>query len=76
MPDARRRSCGVGRRLLAEVEAYAAAHDVRTLRLETNRSLTEAITLYRSAGFAEVPAFNDEGYAHHWFEKALPRDAG
>jgi hypothetical protein len=27
--------------------------------------------LYRSAGYAEVPAFNDEPYAHHWFEKHL-----
>jgi hypothetical protein len=43
------------------------------LRLETNRNLTEAITLYRSAGYREVAAFNDEPYAHHWFEKRLPR---
>jgi hypothetical protein len=45
----------------------------RVLRLETNRALAEAIALYRSAGYAEVPAFNDETYAHHWFEKRLPR---
>jgi len=24
-----------------------------------------------SAGYREVPAFNDEPYAHHWFEKPL-----
>lgn len=41
-------------------------------RLETNRALTEAIGLYRSAGYREVPAFSDEHYAHHWFEKTLP----
>ena len=41
-------------------------------RLETNRSLGEAVSLYRSAGYVEVPAFNDEPYAHHWFEKRLP----
>ena len=41
------------------------------LRLETNHRLTEAIGLYRSAGYAEVPAFNDEPYAQHWFEKHL-----
>ncbi|HEX6312549.1 MAG TPA: MarR family transcriptional regulator, partial [Acidimicrobiia bacterium] len=40
-------------------------------RLETNRNLTEAIALYRSAGYVEVDAFNDEPYAHHWFEKRL-----
>jgi hypothetical protein len=41
------------------------------LRLETNRALTEAIALYRRSGYVEVDAFNDEAYAHHWFEKRL-----
>jgi hypothetical protein len=27
--------------------------------------------MYRSAGYEEVAAFNDERYAHHWFEKRL-----
>jgi DNA-binding MarR family transcriptional regulator len=65
------RGLGLGRRLLAELEARAAAHGVRVLRLETNQALAEAISLYRSAGYREVPAFNDEPYAHHWFEKSL-----
>jgi DNA-binding MarR family transcriptional regulator/GNAT superfamily N-acetyltransferase len=62
------RGLGVGRRLLTEAEAHAAAHGARVLRLETNKNLVEAINLYRSAGYAEVEAFNDEPYAHHWFE--------
>ena len=45
------------------------------MRLETNRSLNEAIQLYRSSGYREVARFNDEPYAHHWFEKALNPDA-
>jgi DNA-binding MarR family transcriptional regulator/GNAT superfamily N-acetyltransferase len=65
------RGLGLGRRLLSELEQLAADHGSRTVRLETNRNLTEAITLYRSAGYREVPAFNDEPYAHHWFEKRL-----
>jgi DNA-binding MarR family transcriptional regulator len=65
------RGLGLGRRMLAELEAQAAARGVRTLRLETNRALTEAIGLYRSAGYREVAAFNAEPYAHHWFEKTL-----
>lgn len=68
------RGLGLGRRLLAELEAQAAVHGVRTLRLETNRALSEAIGLYRTAGFREVDAFNDETYAHHWFEKTLGSD--
>jgi DNA-binding MarR family transcriptional regulator/GNAT superfamily N-acetyltransferase len=65
------RGLGLGRRLLKELERLAGAHGVRTLRLETNRNLTEAIALYRSAGYVEVAPFNDEPYAHHWFEKPL-----
>jgi DNA-binding MarR family transcriptional regulator len=66
-----RRGLGLGRRLLAELEAQAAANGARVLRLETNRSLAEAISMYRTAGYREVAPFNDEPYAHHWFEKAL-----
>ena len=66
-----RRGLGLGRRLLAELEARAAARGVRTLRLETNHALDEAIGLYRDSGYREVPAFSDEPYAHHWFEKTL-----
>jgi aminoglycoside phosphotransferase (APT) family kinase protein/GNAT superfamily N-acetyltransferase len=65
------RGLGLGRRLLAELEAQAAGQGVRRLRLETNRNLTEAIAMYRTAGYREVAAFNDETYAHHWFEKSL-----
>jgi DNA-binding MarR family transcriptional regulator/GNAT superfamily N-acetyltransferase len=65
------RGLGLGRRLLAELEARAAANGVRALRLETNRALGEAISLYRAAGYREVVPFNDEPYAHHWFEKTL-----
>lgn len=65
------RGLGLGRRLLAELEARAAADQVTRVRLETNRNLTEAIGMYRSAGYHEVDPFNDEPYAHHWFEKKL-----
>ncbi len=65
------RGLGLGRRVLADLEARAELNGVRVLRLETNRTLAEAIALYRSAGYREIPAFNDEPYAHHWFEKVL-----
>jgi DNA-binding MarR family transcriptional regulator/N-acetylglutamate synthase-like GNAT family acetyltransferase len=65
------RGLGVGRRLLTELERHAVEHGTRTVRLETNRSLVEAVTMYRSAGYREVEAFNKEPYAHHWFEKDL-----
>src|SRR3954454_18836819 len=65
------RGLGVGRRLLAELEALAVRSGATFARLETNRVLVEAIAMYRSAGYDEVPAFNDEPFAHHWFEKRL-----
>ena len=65
------RGLGVGRRILAELEDHARRRGVAVVRLETNKALREAGRLYRSAGFAEVEAFNDEPYAHHWFEKRL-----
>jgi DNA-binding MarR family transcriptional regulator/GNAT superfamily N-acetyltransferase len=67
------RGLGVGRRLLTELEHQAARRAVRTVRLETNKTLVEAISLYRSTGYVEVPPFNDEPYAHHWFEKHIGR---
>jgi len=27
--------------------------------------------MYRSSGYVEVAPYNDEPYAHHWFEKPL-----
>ena len=65
------RGLGIGRRLLTELEARAGEHGTRIVRLETSRLLTEAIALYVSAGYVEVPAFNDEPFADHWFEKRL-----
>jgi DNA-binding MarR family transcriptional regulator/GNAT superfamily N-acetyltransferase len=65
------RGLGLGRRILEELEQRAAAHGSAVIRLETNRSLTEAIEMYRTAGYHEVARFNDELYADHWFEKQL-----
>jgi DNA-binding MarR family transcriptional regulator/GNAT superfamily N-acetyltransferase len=67
--DARGR--GVARSVLETLEASAREIGLTTLRLETNRTLTEAQALYRREGYQEVDRFNDEPYAHHWFEKRL-----
>jgi DNA-binding MarR family transcriptional regulator/predicted GNAT family acetyltransferase len=65
------RGLGIGRRMLAAAEAEAKRLGLTTIRLETNGTLKEAIQLYQSAGYREVPAFNDDPYAQHWFEKTL-----
>ena len=68
------RGCGVARKVLHKLEAIAAETGLKTLQLETNRTLTEAQAFYRKEGYIEVDAFNDEPYAHHWFEKNLRPD--
>ena len=68
---ARARGLGVGRRLLTAREDDARTRRAAVGPRETNRALREATRHYRSAGYDEVPAFNDEPYAHHWFEKRL-----
>lgn len=65
------RGLGLARRLLSEIEERARAHGLRATRLDTNAALVEAIALYRSAGYREVPPFNDNPYAHHWFARDL-----
>jgi len=65
------RGLGIGRRLLLALEQHARDAGASAVRLETNRALTQAIALYRHSGYLEVDAFNDEPYAHHWFEKRL-----
>jgi DNA-binding MarR family transcriptional regulator/GNAT superfamily N-acetyltransferase len=65
------RGLGVGRRLLAELERVAIGHKRRTIRLDTHGSLTEALSLYRTCGYREIPRYNDNPYAQHWFEKTL-----
>jgi DNA-binding MarR family transcriptional regulator/GNAT superfamily N-acetyltransferase len=65
------RGLGIGRRLLGELEQRAARSGAAIVRLDTNRALVEAIAMYRSAGYREVAAFNDEPFADYWFEKRL-----
>ena len=65
------RGLGLGRRLLERLEGSARAGGAQVAHLETSAVLVEALSLYRSAGWVEVPAFNEEPFADHWFEKTL-----
>jgi ribosomal protein S18 acetylase RimI-like enzyme len=68
-PTVRRLS--IARRLLAAVEQHATATGLRTLRLDTNITQTEAIALYERSGYKRITAYNDNPYADLWFEKRL-----
>ena len=65
------RGFGVAQTVLQKLQELAQQIGLAKLRLETNRVLLEAKALYRKNGFVEVPPFNAEPYAHHWFEKHL-----
>ena len=56
-PDQRGR--GIGRRVLAELATIARNLGLPLLRLETGIHNTEALALYRRAGFTEREAFGD-----------------
>ncbi|WP_210438888.1 GNAT family N-acetyltransferase [Nocardioides xinjiangensis] len=55
VPAAQRR--GLARRMLAHLEATAAAAGIEALVLETGTKQPEAIALYLSSGYEPVPAF-------------------
>ncbi|MGW3605421.1 GNAT family N-acetyltransferase [Micromonospora sp. NPDC005161] len=65
------RGLGMGRRILSDLERYAAERGRTSVRLDTNRNLTEAIAMYHSSGYREIEPYNSEHFAHHWFEKQL-----
>jgi GNAT superfamily N-acetyltransferase len=67
----RARGLGLGRRLLERLETCARAGGAHVAHIETSAVLVEALSLYRSTGWVEVPAFNEEPFADYWFEKAL-----
>jgi len=70
------RGLGIAQRVLEALERYAADVGVDVLQLDTNGSLTEARALYARNGYVEIRAYNDNPYAHHWYEKRGMQRAG
>jgi ribosomal protein S18 acetylase RimI-like enzyme len=69
--DVSQRGRGVGRALLAALEARASVAGWSTLRLDTNGVLGEAIALYESHGYQRIDRYNDNPDATEFFEKRL-----
>jgi GNAT superfamily N-acetyltransferase len=65
------RGRGVGRALLARLEAEAVRLGATRAVLDTHETLSAALALYRTAGWQEVPSYNDNAEATHWFAKDL-----
>jgi GNAT superfamily N-acetyltransferase len=68
-PSARGR--GLGRRLLEQLEWHARELGYVRLRLDTGDLQPEALGLFRSAGYEEIPDYNGNPFARYWMEKAL-----
>jgi ribosomal protein S18 acetylase RimI-like enzyme len=68
------RGRGLGSRLLRELEDEARRRRLTSLRLDTRDDLVEARRLYARHGYQEVPPFNKDPYAEHWFAKSLGPD--
>jgi len=56
---------------MQRLEELAKEHGFARLRLDTNKSLVEAQALYHKLGYREIGRYNDNPYAHHFFEKPL-----
>ncbi|EFQ82105.1 acetyltransferase, GNAT family [Aeromicrobium marinum DSM 15272] len=69
--DPRRRGTGLGGRMLRALEQQAVTRGRSVVRLDTHAVLTDAVAMYRRAGYVEIDRYNDNPYAQHWFEKRL-----
>jgi GNAT superfamily N-acetyltransferase len=67
------RGRGLGRTMLAGVEEVASGLGARRIVLDTAAPLVEAAALYRSAGYVDIPRFNDNPVAVAWFGRDLER---
>jgi DNA-binding MarR family transcriptional regulator/predicted GNAT family N-acyltransferase len=65
------RGIGVAGRIMQWLEQRAREMGFSVVRLDTNKSLTEAQALYRKLGYREIGRYNDNPYASHFFEKLL-----
>ena len=66
------RGCGVGKRIVIELEAVARELGVRRLVLETGPRQPEAIAVYERAGFVEIPLFGE--YIGSKFSVCMAKD--
>jgi GNAT superfamily N-acetyltransferase len=67
------RSSGVARLLLQALEDEARALGYAAVRLDTGPKQVHGLALYRSAGYVDVPPYNDNPFACFWGEKRLDR---
>jgi GNAT superfamily N-acetyltransferase len=65
------RGAGLGSRLLRHLEEVCRGLGHRLVRLDTNRTLVEAVAMYERSGYRPIERYNDNPYAQAFFEKEL-----
>ncbi|MFE2428736.1 GNAT family N-acetyltransferase [Streptomyces sp. NPDC059373] len=66
------RGTGGGPALVGAAERAAReVFGASVMRLDTRRDLVEARALYARLGYREIPAYHDDPFADHFFEKKL-----
>ncbi len=65
------RGLGVAGRLMDRLEALAREVGFGVVKLDTNKALSEAQAMYAKRGYTEIGRYNDNPYAHHWYEKRV-----
>ena len=65
------RGMGIGSSLMDQLEKKASSEKFSALRLDTNRALDEAQSMYRKRGYKEITRYNDNPFADHFFEKLI-----
>ncbi len=63
----RARGSGLGRRLCERLLAESCAMGYREMRLDTESTMIEAVSLYRSMGFRTIPRYNNDPLPHTVF---------
>lgn len=65
------RGFGLATKIMNRLETLAKQAGFTLAKLDTNRALDEAKSLYLKLGYTETGRYNDNPYADHFFEKAL-----
>lgn len=69
--DKSARGIGLAGRIMDRLEMQAGEAGFSAVVLDTNKTLVEARAMYLKRGYIEIPRYNDNPYADHWFELSL-----
>lgn len=62
---------GVGKQLIAEVEAVARESGFAAVELYTNEAMTENLAMYPKLGYAEIERRREDGFNRVFYRKSL-----